>query len=133
VVLTDPGKVDTEKLKDIKLVKALSGVSGKPVINNVERTDLYTSWKDESWIFKGEKISELAILLERRFDVRIIFNSEELKDYRFTGTFQNETLEQVLQVLRLTAPLRYEIGKGTVILKLDSKLKLKYKKYINSN
>ena len=58
--------------------------------------------------------------------------TEELKEYRFTGTFRNETIEQVLQVLRLTAPLQYEIGKGTVTLKLDSKLKMKYNKYIDS-
>jgi ferric-dicitrate binding protein FerR (iron transport regulator) len=132
VVLTDPGKVDIEKLKEIKLEDLVSDLSTGPVVSNVERTELYTSWKDEDWIFKGEKISELAVLLERRFNVKIYFSSEELKEYRFTGTFQNETLEQVLQVLKLTAPLQYEIGKGTVTLKLDSKLKMKYYKYINS-
>jgi transmembrane sensor len=132
VVLTDPGKVDIEKLREIKLENLITDLSVTPVVSNVERTDLYTSWKDESWIFKGEKISELAVLLERRFNVKIFFSSEELKEYRFTGTFQNETLEQVLQVLKLTAPLQYEIGKGTVTLKLDSKLKMKYNKYINT-
>jgi transmembrane sensor len=132
VVLTDPGKVDIEKLREIKLENVMADIETRPVINNLQRTDLYTSWKDENWIFKGEKISELAILLERRFNVKILFNSEELKKYRFTGTFHNETLEQVLQVLKLTAPLQYEIGKGTVILKLDSKLKMKYNKYINT-
>jgi transmembrane sensor len=132
VILTDPGKVDIEKLREIKLENLMADIATRPVISNLERTDLYTSWKDENWIFKGEKISELVILLERRFNVKIIFNSEELKEYRFTGTFKNETLEQVLQVLKLTAPLQYEIGKGTVTLKLDSKLKMKYNKYINS-
>ncbi len=132
VVLTDPGKVGIEKLREIKLENLITDLAMSPVINNLERTDLYTSWKDENWIFKGEKISELAVLLERRFNVKILFNSEELKEYRFTGTFHNETLEQVLQVLKLTAPLQYEIGKGTVTLKLDSKLKMKYNKYIDS-
>ncbi len=132
VVLTDPGKVDIDELKEIKLEELVSDLSIGPFVSDVERTDLYTSWKDENWIFKGEKISELAVLLERRFNVKIYFSTEELKEYRFTGTFQNETLEQVLQVLKLTAPLQYEIGKGTVTLKLDSKLKMKYNKYINS-
>ncbi len=132
VVLTDPGKVDIDELKEIKLEDLVSDLSIGPFVSDVERTDLYTSWKDENWIFKGEKISELAVLLERRFNVKIYFSTEELKEYRFTGTFQNETLEQVLQVLKLTAPLQYEIGKGTVTLKLDSKLKMKYNKYINS-
>jgi hypothetical protein len=37
----------------------------------------------------------------------------------FTGTIENETLEQVIHVLGLTAPLRYEFGKGEVTLGID--------------
>ncbi|HEY4785451.1 MAG TPA: DUF4974 domain-containing protein, partial [Bacteroidales bacterium] len=59
------------------------------------------------------------------------FNSEELKHYKFTGIFQQETLEQILKVLKLTAPLRYNVGKGRVDLMLDNELKVKYKKYMN--
>ena len=70
------------------------------------------------------------MLLERRFNVVIEFNSEELKHYKFTGIFQQETLEQILKVLKLTAPLRYSVGKGKVELMLDHDLKNKYKKYM---
>jgi transmembrane sensor len=128
----DPNKIDAKELDDIK-VESLPANSDLPAVNDVMRTDLYTSWKDNDWIFKGEEIGKLAILLERRYNIPIVCNSEELKKYRFTGTFQNETLEQVLKVLKVTAPLNYEIGKGIVILSLNSSMKLKYKKYINAN
>jgi hypothetical protein len=75
-------------------------------------------------------IGQLSILIERKYNVSIEFASAELKDYKFTGIFQDETLEQVMQVLKLTAPLNYEIGKGQVVLSMDPLLKDKYEKFL---
>lgn len=104
-----------------------------PIITaNSVTTELYTSWKDNRWVIKGEEIGKLATSLERRYNIHIVFNSEELKNYRFTGIFQNETVEQALQVLKMTAPLHYEIGKGIVTLSIDNSMKMKFKKYIDN-
>lgn len=102
-----------------------------PQVQNDVKTDLYTSWKDNRWIIEGERFGDLAIILERKFNISIKFESEMLKDYRFTGTFQKETLEQVLQVLKLTAPITYEVGKGEVFIGINHSLQTKYDKYIN--
>ena len=103
----------------------------RAVISSNVKTDLYTSWRDNRWIIEGMDIGQLSVLIERKYDVSIEFASAELKDYKFTGTFQNETLEQVMQVLKLTAPLNYEIGKGKVELSMDPLLKDKYEKFLN--
>lgn len=130
-IYTNP-KTIVEKLSHLKIQNRPLSLSTKPLIYNVPKTDLYTSWKDDRWIFEGEEIGDLAILLERRFNVKISFDSDELKNYKFTGIFQNETIEQIMQVLKLTAPLNYKLDKGKIALTLDSTLKIKYKKYINS-
>jgi transmembrane sensor len=83
-------------------------------------TEKFTSWKDPQWQIMAENLDDLAVLLGRRFNVSIVKKSTNLKDYRFTGTLQNETLEQVLEILRLTTPLKYKIGKGEVLLDIDS-------------
>ena len=80
-------------------------------------TESYTSWKDSRWVVEREKLSSLAVKLERRYNVRIVFSDEELKDYVLSGTFEDETLEQVLEVMRLTAPVVYEVQQNTVYLK----------------
>lgn len=103
----------------------------KPSIEDNSNTQLYTSWKDNKWVLEGERIGNLTVILERKFNVHFEFSSEELKNYTFTGTFRNETLEQVLSVLKLTTPMKYEIGKGSVKLYLDPVLKSKYQKFIN--
>lgn len=102
------------------------------IISNVN-TKLYTSWKDDRWIFLGEPLPNLSSKLERRFNVKIVFADEELRNYKFSGTIENETIEQIMQALRLTAPLKYKIKKNTVVLSIDSKLKRKYKNIITPN
>lgn len=117
------------------LVKAVQKTGGRkqpvaavPAIESsqLENTAPYTAWVDGSWIIASETFEELAIVMERKYNVRVVFTSEELKHYKFSGTFRQETLEQVLDILKLTAPLHYQINHGLVTLTLDSDLKEKY-------
>ena len=102
----------------------------KPITTDSVKTVLYTSWKDSKWVFEGTELSEIAVLLERRYNIQVKFNASELKSYTFTGTFQEETLDQVLEILKITTPVRYQmVGKGVLKLSLDSELIQKYKKY----
>lgn len=78
-----------------------------------------TAWKDGVFIFNSESLSSLSVKLERKYDVIIDIESDELKDHKFTGTFHQETLEQILDVINLSAPINYKIEKGVVIIKLD--------------
>jgi ferric-dicitrate binding protein FerR (iron transport regulator) len=83
------------------------------------RTELYTSWKDSRWVIYREPLSTLAPMLERRFNLKIIFEDEQLKKYKFTGIIENETVDQMLNALKLTAPLDYKTNKDTIRLTLD--------------
>ena len=102
------------------------------ILSNV-RTELYTSWKDPRWIIDREPLSTLAPMLERRFNLKIIFIDNQLKNYKFTGTIENETVDQILNALRLTAPLDYKINKDTLRLKLDIKSKEEFKRIMTRN
>jgi ferric-dicitrate binding protein FerR (iron transport regulator) len=74
------------------------------------------AWKENRLILKGEELSSLVIKLERKYDVKFIFASEKLKDFRFSGTLENETLTQVLDVIKLSAPLGYKLQGKTVMI-----------------
>jgi ferric-dicitrate binding protein FerR (iron transport regulator) len=74
------------------------------------------SWKDNRLIFKGEELSSLLVKLERKYDVTISFESEGIRHFRFTGTLEDETLTQVLDVIKLSAPINYSLeGKKVMI------------------
>ncbi|MDR1937581.1 MAG: FecR family protein [Tannerellaceae bacterium] len=85
------------------------------VAKNVE-TELYTSWKDTRWLINKETLESLAVKLERRHNVRIAFTDEQLKHYSFSGSLEDETLEQVLEAIKLSAPIDYSIKQNQVKL-----------------
>ncbi len=84
---------------------------------NVEKV---ISWKDNRWIFEREPLSKIALELERKFDVEIKFDSEKLMNYRFTGTIIAEPIEQVLEVMSISAPIRYRL-EGRVVTLSENK------------
>jgi transmembrane sensor len=113
----DEVKAEVEN-KAIERIEPVTPVEFK-VIKNVN-TQLFTSWKDERWIIENEPLGTLAPMLERRFNVKIIFTDEELKKNNFTGIIQNETIEQLMTAFKFTAPINFEINKDTVLLKVDT-------------
>jgi len=89
------------------------------ILTNV-KTELYTSWKDPRWIIQAEQLGTLATSLERRYNLKIVFEDPDLKKYKFSGTIENETVDQIMDALRMTAPLDYSISKDIVTLSLDA-------------
>jgi transmembrane sensor len=78
------------------------------------------SWKENRWIFEKERLSQIAVELERKFDIQIHFESERLKTYRFTGIIVAEPIEQVLEVMSLSAPINFKL-KGRVVTLSENK------------
>ena len=99
-------------------------------VDSLVDTKLTTSWKDSRWIFKSEKLCNLAPILERRYDISIAFRDSALNSYKFTGTLKEESLEQVLKAICLAAPIRYEIKHNQVFFIENSSQKNKYQKVI---
>lgn len=83
----------------------------------------YTSWKDDRWIIENDKLSILKDKLERRFNVKIIFNDKEIANYRFSGSFETETIEEIMEILKYTIPVDYKVERGIITMKTDSKAK----------
>lgn len=85
------------------------------IVSNID-TKIYTSWKDEEWIIKKEKLGSLAEKLERRYDAKFKFIDEFIKEYSYSGTLKDETLEQVLHVISQTSPIMYKLDKKDVTI-----------------
>jgi ferric-dicitrate binding protein FerR (iron transport regulator) len=136
VLLTAGGSV-VQQSAEVELYAAENSAphqasDGAKKVKVVHLTDTrpYTSWKDERWVFKHQNLSELSVKLGRRYNVAFVFEDEQLKDYTISGTLLDETLEQVLNTLRLTVPIKYSIDHKTVILSEDTKLKKQYRQLL---
>ena len=91
------------------------------------------SWKERRWVISQEQLGELAIKLERRYDVNINFAEENLKSFRFTGTLQDESIEQVLKVISLSSPIVFDIQGKQVNFHNNNEFAQKYKGLYKSN
>ncbi len=120
-----------EEIADEKIGVTPSGLFGKIAVERVLNTEVYTSWKDKRLVFDREKMADLAVKLERIYDVRITFKDNELKDYYLSGSLEQETLEQLLYAIRLTIPLDFSIEKNNVVLTMNHHLKGKYNNLSN--
>ncbi|RKX84564.1 MAG: hypothetical protein DRP58_07060, partial [Spirochaetes bacterium] len=61
-------------------------------------------------------LKDLVVKLERKYNVKINIEDKKLEDKKFTGILENETIEQVLQVLKLTAHINYRIEEREIWL-----------------
>lgn len=99
--------------------KPISDMNSK-IISNID-PKVCTSWKDEKWIIEQERLDNFAVMLQRRYNVKIIFANEELKEYIFSGIIKNETLEQVLDAIYLTAPIEYKVDSNTIVFQSNKR------------
>ena len=120
------------KIEKADLPKTKNPIRQEAVLRKNVKTEEYTSWKDDRWIIKSESMESLAKKIERRYDVSIHIVDEASKKYVFSGTLRNYPLEQVLDIIRLNAPIQYSIKEKTVVIKEETQLKKQYQKLINS-
>ncbi len=88
------------------------------------------SWKDNKLIFKGEELSNLLTKLERKYNVTFSYESENIKEFRFTGTLEDETLTQVLDVIKLSAPIDYVLDGKEVKIYENKKMMEKFNSHL---
>ena len=69
---------------------------------------------------RSETMEALSEKLERRYNVKFIFDDEEFKEFAYSGMITNETLDQVLAAIRFASPIQYIIDEGIVTLKINS-------------
>lgn len=93
------------------------GNNFKIVSISAANAELTSNWSSDTLVFHKEKLKDLVLQLEKKYQVKIEVQTESLKQKRFSGTFINESIQQVLAALKLTYPLTYTINGKLVIIK----------------
>ena len=99
--------------KDVRLINASKPISVQARID----VDPIIAWKDNQLVFKDENFLELSRKLERWFDVEINIQDKDLASVLFSGVFEQETIEQAMNALRLAAPFQFQINKNKITIK----------------
>lgn len=69
----------------------------------------YKAWTNGKLIFRGDNMKEVARRISRWYNVDVVLSSSELERFSFRGTFEDDSLPEVLKLLRMTSPITYQI------------------------
>lgn len=86
------------------------------VVDKLPDAGSYIAWKDNILRFDNERFENIIRKLEKWYGVTIDLNYPKLKDERFSGQFDLETVEQVLNAISLTESFAFDIKKNTVTI-----------------
>lgn len=104
--------IDAEnKEKNIRIVpgeKISYNVQSKELRQETADIDAEIEWKEGKTVFKDCPFEEALDILSKRFDVQFIVKNEALKENNFTGSFKNQSLEQILDNFALSSNLKYK-------------------------
>ncbi|NIG55039.1 FecR family protein [Chitinophaga sp. Cy-1792] len=84
---------------------------GRDSSNNLE-----SAWVRNRLVFDKETLTDIAGKIERWYNVKINISDSRISESRYTGNFENEKLEEVLEALRLTGGFHYSIKENTVTI-----------------
>ncbi len=74
------------------------------------------AWTEGRLVFRSMLFADIAVELERNFGKKVVFRDEETKDYRLTGSFQNNTLAEIFYYLSKTKSFNYTISDEQIII-----------------
>jgi len=119
-----------EKIKEIEplAVKPPNIVTDKLLVSSKTDVEQVTAWTKNKLIIRRENLESLCTKLQRKYDVTFIFRDEKIKKYRFSGILLDETFEQVMDVIKLTAPVDYILDGKNVTMVSNSEQAEKYSK-----
>ncbi|MCG6187644.1 FecR family protein [Maribellus maritimus] len=71
----------------------------------------YVNWKDGVLIFRDATLATIARTLERHYNVSISIDDDDIANYKYNAILRGGGLEQMLDLLTLSAPIKYNYVK----------------------
>ncbi|MGB3850029.1 MAG: FecR domain-containing protein [Tunicatimonas sp.] len=83
-------------------------------------TELFTAWRDRRLKFDDTPLSEVALVLEENYGVRVVFDSPSLRDKRVTGEISAQKIDTILRALSTLFSISVARSGNTVHFHLPS-------------
>lgn len=126
IILSPSEKLVVENgsfVREGKLKKPEIPVQGEPIVsvnklqyNPKDSTLAETEWVNNRLVFRDESFEDLAVKMERWYDVSIDIEDTALGEARLNGTFQSESVTQALEALKEMIPFKYDKNENKIII-----------------
>ncbi len=85
--------------------------------SSIQMQEEALGWLSNHFIFNSETLENIANILERTYNINVIFESEDIKNIKYTGNIKNSSLDNVLALMTITAPIEYIARDSLIIIK----------------
>ena len=75
----------------------------------------FTSWKENKLRFNDTPFEEALRNIARRYNVTFEIQDTRLLELKYTATFIDESIENVMQMLKSVSPIKYKIIHRTTV------------------
>lgn len=111
-----PGKDTLLMYPDQQVV--LERLSGEITFREVIAVD-YAAWKEGRFIFKEEGLEAVMADLARWYNVRVVYEEEEAKQFGFTGMIDRyKEIEETLAIIEKTGKVVFTYKNNTIYVRL---------------
>jgi transmembrane sensor len=121
IVFTNNLPVVIEKKKAIRNAIIIKNndpiITVKKINYEVDKKDslmVETVWMKNTIAFRAEPLVDVVTKIERWYDVHIIIKNEKLKTKIFTGTFNDETITEVMNALSKSGNINYKKSNNNI-------------------
>lgn len=87
--------------------------TGETRIRN-EAIGKYIAWHTGKLVFDNTSMAEVASMLERWYGVEVVVKDPDIFKYRFTTTFDNESIFHVIELLSLSSPIQMKYVQASI-------------------
>lgn len=104
----------TQRADTVKLYKpdGLTGIQAEKLQLTDRGEVKEIAWKENKLVFEDDTLEEIAVLLERWYGVTVVIENDEIRGYRFTGSFEKEGVRKVLNFLKESKEFSFTIETG---------------------
>ncbi|MFA6945102.1 MAG: FecR family protein [Pedobacter sp.] len=87
------------------------------------QVEVYTGWTEDLLVFEGKSFQEIIKIIERRYDVEIIMEDADLRNYEYSGSFRNiSDVEKALKIMKETTDIEYDKNGRVITIRRSDNL-----------
>ena len=75
-----------------------------------------TQWMENKLAFDGDKIEDVAVILERWYNIKVVIKDSSLSDKKVNGVFEDRSLNNVMEALSLAVGFKYTIDRNSNVI-----------------
>ncbi len=84
--------------------------------DNENHYHMETMWMKGQLAFRDASLGSIANSLARKYGVKMVFKNNNIRNLKFSGSFEKETLSEALHSLQIVTPFNFTIKRDTVYL-----------------